>query len=171
MHLQRSKNTPEDPLSHAEQSADVCPSGHLLNLACRIIYKNVPWPVIQGSTGAQKTSGGPQANSACMNKQMHILWILTVFCRWCLMFPSQSLHALPSLTGSLSMSGYKAVTQRDPDDSSNHPHQENEKGHCRRRGRQQRFISFFVCEIQKRLAELDDNLEQTGGVSLEVSAL
>lgn len=42
VHLQISKNPPEDAVSHTEQSVDICPSGHLLNLARRIIYNGVP---------------------------------------------------------------------------------------------------------------------------------
>lgn len=52
VHLQSSKSTPDDPVSHTEQSVDVCPSAHLLNLARRIIYNSVPWPVIQGALGS-----------------------------------------------------------------------------------------------------------------------
>ena len=51
VHLQSSKNPPEDPVSHTEQSAEVCPSGHLLNLAHRISYNGVPRLVIQRALG------------------------------------------------------------------------------------------------------------------------
>lgn len=42
VHLQSSKASPDDPVSHTEPSVEVCPNEHLLNLAHRIIYSDVP---------------------------------------------------------------------------------------------------------------------------------
>lgn len=65
----------------------------------------------------------------------------------------------------------KALTQSAPADSSNHPHWKEMKRALCVEEADNRGFCFYVFKTQKGSGELDDNLEQTGWASLEVTAL
>lgn len=149
VHLQMSNNTPENSVSHAEQSVDVCPNGHLLNLACRIIYNSVPWPVIQGSTGPKthQVVHKPIAHAWPSTHTSPGLWQHYADGAW-------SPPHTPCMPSSVWLVLWvwtvnKALTQSAPAESSNHPHwKKNEKSTLWGRGGQQRFL--FLCISDKK---------------------